>query len=112
MARGEGPPAQAKVTKQVIVRRLAEQHLAEASAWYEQQATGLGSNFLDRFEEALAQIARFPESGPIVFLDYRRLLLRRFPYGVFYVLEGNLIVVAAIYHLARHPRIIQENLRP
>ncbi len=96
----------------IIVRRLAETHLAEAYVWYERQAPGLGSNFLNRFDEALERIASLPESGPTVFLDYRRILLRRFPYGVFYVIEGDLLVIAAVYHLARSPKTMRSERKP
>jgi hypothetical protein len=71
------------VKREVIVRRLAERHLAEAFAWYEQQAAGLGADFLNQFEAVLPQLAQFPESCPMVFLDFRRALMRRFPFGIF-----------------------------
>lgn len=100
------------MTKDVIVRRVAEGHLAEAYAWYEGQAIGLGSHFLTCFESALSQISEFPESCPIVLLDYRRALMPRFPFGVFYVVEQNLVVVAAVFHLARSPQAIQRALKP
>lgn len=98
--------------RQVVVRRLAERHLAEAYAWYAQQAPGLGLDFLDRFGHALNRIVEFPQSGPVVHLDYRRVLLQRFPYGVFYVVEDGLVVIAAVYHLARDPREMRKWLRP
>jgi toxin ParE1/3/4 len=72
----------------------------------------LGADFLNRFEEAMRRIALFPESGPTAFLDYRRILVRRFPYGVFHVIEGNLLVVAAVYHLARSPETMRRELKP
>lgn len=100
------------MTREIVIRRLAEQHLAEAYAWYAKQAPSLGVDFLDRFDEVLKQIAAFPEASPVVLLDYRRTLLRRFPYGVFYVIEGECVVVAAVYHLARNPQTIRATLQP
>jgi toxin ParE1/3/4 len=100
------------VIHEVIVRRLAENHLAEAYNWYERQSAGLGASFLHRYAEAQDLIAEFPASAPVVFMDYRRVLLRRFPYGVFYVIESDLVVVAAVYHLARNPQVIQASLPP
>ena len=48
----------------MIVRRLAEGHLAEAYAWFEAQSLGLGVDFLNRFEALLPAIARFPKATP------------------------------------------------
>lgn len=95
-----------------IIRRLAERQLTEAYGWYEAQVPGLGRDFLNRFAEIEARLVTFPESGPVVFLDYRRMLMRRFPYGVFYVIEAGLVIVAAVYHLARSPQSIKASLRP
>ncbi len=94
-----------------IVRRLAKTQLAEAYHWYAARATGLGAEFLRAFEVVCMQIERQPRSGAIVFLDYRRILMRKFPYGAFYVLEGDFVVVAAVFNLARHPRTIQRQLK-
>jgi hypothetical protein len=35
------------MTMEVRLRQEAEQDLAESAAWYEQQRTGLGQEFLD-----------------------------------------------------------------
>lgn len=100
------------MNREVIVRRLAEAHLADAYAWYEAQIPGLGSAFLDSFDDALPRIRQFPESCPVAFMDYRRALLRRFPFGVFYVIEQETIIIAAVFHLARDPRELRRELRP
>lgn len=42
---------------------------------------------------------------PVVHRDTRRLLLRRFPYGVFYRLVKDEIVVVGCLHAKRHPRV-------
>ena len=94
----------------LIVRRLAERQLAEACRWYDERAVGLGAEFLRSFEAACAQIERQPRAAPQVFLDFRRKLLRKFPYGVFYVIDGEYIVVAAVFHLARPPHALRDTL--
>lgn len=96
---------------EVIIRRLAEKHLTEAFAWYARRSPGLGADFLNCYAEAQGRIAAFPAAAPLAFMDYRRVLLRRFPYGVFYIIEDDFVVVAAVYHLARNPLAIQSSLR-
>jgi len=77
--------------------------MAEAYRWYEEQRAGLGSDFLLCVEEGLAKIRRGPEAYPVVHRDVRRMLIRRFPYGIFYVVEPTLIVVVAVFHERREP---------
>jgi plasmid stabilization system protein ParE len=96
----------------LMVRRVAEAQLSEAHRWYEERAPGLGGEFLRAFDAACAQIERQPMAYPVVFLDYRRKLLRKFPFGVFYVRESGYLVVAAVFHLARSPLTIRKRLKP
>jgi plasmid stabilization system protein ParE len=63
----------------VNVRPLAATDLADAYAWYEQQAVGLGAQFFEEVQAVYAQIERFPEAFPEVHRGARRVLVRRFP---------------------------------
>ena len=87
----------------MIFRPEAEADVADAFAWYEEQSRGLGSHFLLCMEAALSQIKRHPDASPVVHRQIRRALLRRFPYGVFYLLEDMRIVVLAVFHAKRNP---------
>jgi plasmid stabilization system protein ParE len=40
---------------------------------------------------------------PVVFVDLRRALVRRFPYAVFYEVEPERIVVYAVFHCSQDP---------
>jgi len=88
----------------LIIRPEAEFDLAEAYKWYEARVPGLGSDFLLNTDAALSSIQRTPETYPIVFKNIRRSLIRRFPYGVFYVVEQDMIVVLAVLHARRDPQ--------
>jgi cytochrome P450 len=52
-----------------------------------------------------------PERYPVVYLTCRRTLLRRFPYGVYFVPAAQLISVVACMHAHRDPRHWQERAR-
>lgn len=56
-----------------VSHRLAELDLLHAIAYYDEQAPGLGAEFLRAFEEALAVIRRHPEAAPAVRGEIRRL---------------------------------------
>jgi plasmid stabilization system protein ParE len=44
-----------------------------------------------------------PEAGPIVHRDLRRLLLRSFPFAIYYRLTVERVEVRACLHQRRHP---------
>ena len=64
----------------------AEEDIREAMLWYERQRRGLGAEFTGDVEEAFGRITEAPESASSWKQDvsYRRLVLRRFPYLVYY----------------------------
>jgi toxin ParE1/3/4 len=93
------------MSHQLFFRPEAEADVMVAFAWYEEQTQGLGSHFLLCMEAVLSQIQRHPEASPLVHRQIRRALLRRFPYGVFYLCEDTRIVVLAVFHVKRSPAL-------
>ena len=81
----------------------AEQDVAEALAYYEEAVPGLGMEFLDELERTLQRILLQPEAWTALSEDHRRCRMRRFPYGVIYSIEDDCILIAAVFHLLRHP---------
>lgn len=88
----------------VRVTPRAASELDAAFAWYELQRGGLGTEFLRAVEAALAGAARHPAMYPAVHGRVRRALLRRFPYGVFYLEEPDAVVVLGVIHAHQDPR--------
>lgn len=82
----------------------AQADVRDARLWYRAQRSGLDRRFLDAVEAACELLERNPELGPTVEGRIRRVLLRGFTYGVFYVIDSNEIVVIACLHGARSPR--------
>ncbi len=95
------------MTLEILVRPEAEADLLEAYRWYEDKNPGLGKEFLDCVEAAMDLIERHPQLYQIVYKNIRRALVKRFPYGVFYITEKNRIVVLAVLHAKRDPDIIK-----
>ena len=71
--------------------------------WYENEKSGLGVDFLDELRAAYDQITEGPLKYQELRSGIRRALLRRFPYAVYFAIEGNVIVVLAVLHASRDP---------
>lgn len=88
----------------VRILAVARQELDDAVAWYDEQAKGLGREFLDEIDRSVRRAAVFPLSCPKIEPGMRRCLLARFPYGLIFGVDGETLVVVAVAHLHREPR--------
>ena len=86
------------MSRLVLVRPEAERDLAAARAWYEQKRAGLGDEFLDDVAWAMRVLERNPELARFYYRNFQRVLLRRFPYKVFYQVSGERVVVFRVLH--------------
>ena len=85
----------------------AADEVEEAMLWYENRRDGLGSAFLDSVDEAISDVAMWPQSGAMVqglsHLAVRRLSIGRFPYHLAYIQSDNSIHILAVAHDKRQP---------
>lgn len=94
----------------LVFRPEVREELDEAYNWYESQQPGLGDDFLDCVDEILNQICQMPESYSFVYRDIRRAVVRRFPYAVYYRIISSRVVVIAIFHGRRDPKVWQARI--
>jgi len=91
--------------KRVVVRPAAAADTDDAYRWYEAQRLGSDSEFLAMLRSTRDRILEHPEAYPVPHRDTRRaLLLERFPYGLFYRIYGDTIVIVSCMHARRDPR--------
>lgn len=88
---------------ELVVAPEAERDLAEAYAWYEDQRVGLGEEFLGCVDACIAALLRAPEMCAEVYESYRRALVRRFPYAVFYEYAEGTVTVYSVFHTSQNP---------
>jgi plasmid stabilization system protein ParE len=72
--------------------------IGEAYWWYEEKDLGLGDEFLRCLEEAFSRISDHPEHFPIRFDDVRRVLVRRFPYAVYFYHDDTNVLITYVFH--------------
>lgn len=88
-----------------------EEDVIAGYVWYEGKSPGLGEEFLRIFYACAGELPRNPLLYLKVYKEFRRRLLRRFPYAVYFMVEDDQIVVFGLFHCARDPRTIRANLR-
>jgi plasmid stabilization system protein ParE len=84
----------------------AREELTASAEWYEARRPGLGVELLAEIDEAVGQIGEHPEAWPLWHADrsYRKRILDRFPYVIFFVLrEPTEVDVVAVAHARRRP---------
>ena len=82
----------------------AQQEVDDAVAWYDERDEDLGRDFLDELDRVIRRIKSFPLASTEIEPGIRRCLLARFPYGLIYGIDEDLIIVVAVSHLHRQPR--------
>lgn len=95
---------------ELIIMAEAEQDLQDSYDWYEKRRFGLGEDFLGCVETCIRQICRSPEIYAKVHEDYRRALVRRFPYAIFFELTTDVLTVYCILHTSRDAAKWRERL--
>ncbi len=88
----------------IIFHPLAEQELADAIAYYENQEIGLGLELLETVEYSTKLLVRYPEMGSPVKGSIRSLVIPKFPYSLLYrFLDSDNIRILAVAHHKRQP---------
>lgn len=92
----------------LIVEREAEEELAAAVDWYEDQEPGLGAALVANVDEAVARLLRdepigLNVPGVAANLPVRRTLLDGFPYAVVFLDYEDRLHVLAFAHHKRRP---------
>jgi len=88
---------------ELIIAPEVEQDIADAYAWYEDRRIGLGEEFLSCIDACIATVLRAPEIYELVHENYRRSLVRRFPFAVFYEFETGVVTIYSVFHTSRDP---------
>ena len=81
----------------------AEREFHKAINYYEECNTNLGYDFSIEVYKTIQHIILFPEAWPKVEDNIRRCLVNRFPYGILYSIENDIIYILAVMNLHRKP---------
>jgi toxin ParE1/3/4 len=81
--------------------------LEEAAEWYSIQKPGLGDDFLAHFWKDIDSIAEAPLRWPKYFGPVRRYVMSRFPYLIYYEVDGEIVRILRVVHASRDPEAVR-----
>ena len=90
--------------RRLELQSVAEAEVAEAVEWYRLRSPAAAEDFLAAVDYTLRRIQQDPDRLPMVSRTLRRALLPRFPYGVYYRVFPDAVIVVGVVHGRRHPR--------
>ena len=95
---------------ELILLLRADADIQAAFERYEEWQEGRGVIFLRHLDAAFELLRAHPEIAPVFKHGHRRLLVAGFPFGIFYSIEGNRIIVAGVADLRQDPEAILRRL--
>jgi len=99
------------VPRQIILASKAQSDIREAYVWYEEKAEGLGDEFLNCLDAAFSLVAASPHIYPVRFNIFRRILIQRFPYAVYFISDDRMIRIYYVFHTSQNPEKLAARLR-
>ena len=81
----------------------ALKELTQATLYYEQRQNGLGTAFVDEVEATVNRILQFPTAWHQLSPRTRRCRTHRFPFGLFYQIRTDEILITSVMDLRRDP---------
>ena len=87
----------------ISISAHAQKEIADAFLWYEQQRNGLGSQLMLLLDKKFELLQQNPNLHSTVYKTIRRSLIKKFPYSIFYIVDGNTVEILAFFHMKRKP---------
>ena len=93
------------MTRRVRVAPEAEAEVGAPALWYESKCAGLGAELIAAIDEALERIAEAPLAFAIwqEGMPFRRSVVWRFPFLIFFTASDEAVDVFAVAHAKRRP---------
>ncbi|MDX1960367.1 MAG: type II toxin-antitoxin system RelE/ParE family toxin [Leptospiraceae bacterium] len=89
----------------------AKKDLEESVNFYEDRKLGLGKNFLNTIKEKTLEIKSQPEKNPSSEDGVKKTKVKKFPFYIYYIFKSPLVIIIAIWHVARLPFSRKERIK-
>jgi plasmid stabilization system protein ParE len=87
-----------------LISQAAYEDIKAACEWYEKHRVGLSHDFELCLEGGYEDIRNNPSAYQIKFKNVRVKYINRFPYGIHYILDKEVIYVLAVLHTSKNPK--------
>ncbi len=87
----------------LVIRHKAKNDIFAVFRWYKAHHPGLEEDWLAAVDVALVRITQFPLAYPVVYKEVRRMVVNRFPYHLFFTVQGKTVRVLNCLHARRDP---------
>ena len=95
--------------KDIRILPAVLQEIAEAAAWYDDDGyTGLGDRFIATYLPTIQQNGDIYQTS---YQEFRKILIKPFPYFVFFRLHDGAWIISLVIHAARRPSRARRILR-
>jgi len=94
----------------IRILESAKQDLLEGYLFYERQGEGLGEYFINTLFSDIESLRLYAGVHQIIF-GFHRLLSKRFPYAIYYKIEGEEVIVYAVLDCRRDPKKTEKRLK-
>jgi hypothetical protein len=94
----------------IRILESARNDLVDGFYFYEKQAAGIGTYFLDSIYSDIESLIDTAGIHPLYFGEYHRLLTARFPFAVYYKVLPDTALVFAVLDCRREPAWIRTRL--
>jgi len=99
------------MSKKVVLSLESLADARQAFLWYESKNAGLGEHFLAEVNACIELIGSNPELFEVAHNNYRRVIVRRFPYAIFYKCAEDTVTIGSIFHHSLNPERLRNRLR-
>ena len=89
----------------------AKVEIKNVAEYYKGCREGLGQAFLREVESTIQRLSQHPLTWRKISGQFRRCLLKKFPYGIIYSVDKDEIFVAAVMHLKRKPEYWKKRIK-
>ena len=91
------------MSRQIVVKRIAENEFYEAVTWYEERQTGLGIRFAENVWRCFGRILENPHLFPSTKHGTRRVIVHDFPFIIEFRERGDEVRIVAVFNTNRDP---------
>jgi plasmid stabilization system protein ParE len=99
------------MAKTITFTSEAEDDSYQGYAWYESRRIGLGREFITAVDACLQLISRNPKLYQTIYKDYRRAVVRRFPFSIIYEETDSEVIIFAIFDSRQEPNRWRERVK-